>query len=55
MPKGIPTNGPRKPGAGRKPGNPTTTIAFRVPVTHEARIKVMVKNYLKELKNEASE
>lgn len=51
MPKGIPASGFRKPGAGRKQREtgPTTTIAFRVPITHEARIKMMVKNYLKEI------
>ncbi len=55
MPKGIPKVGPRKPGAGRKQSEtgPTTTIAFRVPVSHENRIKVMVRNYLNELKNGA--
>jgi hypothetical protein len=52
MPKGIPKAGHRKPGAGKPKGEPTTTIAFRVPVQHQDRIKVMVKNYLKELKND---
>jgi hypothetical protein len=49
MPKGIPKAGHRKPGAGKPKGQPTTTIAFRVPVQHQDRIKVMVKNYLKSL------
>ena len=54
MPKGIPTAGHRKPGSGPKAKNgPTTTIAFRVPVTHEARIKILVRTFLKDLKSEA--
>jgi hypothetical protein len=52
MPKGIPKAGHRKPGAGKLKGEPTTTIAFRVPVQHQDRIKVMVKNYLKDLKSD---
>ena len=50
MPKGKPTSGKRKPGAGRPKTNPTKTIAFRVPIDQEFRIKMMVKNYLKDLK-----
>jgi hypothetical protein len=49
MPKGIPLQGKRKPGAGRKSGPETTTISFRVPIEQENRIKVMVKNYLKNI------
>jgi len=39
--------------AGRKPeyGEPTTTIAFRVPISWEARIKKMVNSLLIKLKN----
>jgi len=56
MPKGIPKNGQRKPGSGRKPGpdGPTTTIAFRVPVKEKDRLKNLignlVQNYLDNLK-----
>jgi hypothetical protein len=52
MPKGIPKSGSRNPGAGRSKEyeGPTETIAFRVPITHSGRIRVMVNNYLKELK-----
>jgi hypothetical protein len=52
MPKGIPKSGSRNPGAGRKAKyeGPTETIAFRVPVSHKARITVIVRNYLKEIK-----
>lgn len=54
MPKGIPTTGTRKPGAGRKAGPKTITISFRVPESHLYQIKIMVWQYLKELKNEPS-
>jgi hypothetical protein len=54
MPKGIPTTGTRKPGAGRKTGPQTITVSFRVPISHAARIKLLVKSFLLELKNEPS-
>ena len=56
MPKGIPASGSRKKGAGRKKGNkePTTTIAFRVPVSQQTEIKVMITTYLNKVKNQAS-
>lgn len=42
----------RKPGGGRKPeyNEPTTTIAFRVPISHKESIKRIVKEYLSKLK-----
>jgi hypothetical protein len=52
MPKGIPNNGPRKSGCGRKSGEPTTTIAFRVPLIHEARLKLAMRNLISEMKKE---
>ena len=52
MPKGIPNNGPRKSGCGRKAGEPTTTIAFRVPVQYANRLKIAVKNLVKQMKQE---
>jgi hypothetical protein len=52
MPKGIPKSGPRKPGAGRKAGEPTTTIAFRVPVQYASRLKLAFKNMIKDIKKE---
>ena len=52
MPKGIPNNGPRKAGCGRKSGEPTTTIAFRVPLKYASRLKLAFKNLVKEIKNE---
>ena len=54
MPKGIPTTGTRKPGAGRKTGPQTITVSFRVPISHAARIKLLVKSFLLELKNKPS-
>jgi hypothetical protein len=54
MPKGIPTTGTRKPGAGRKAGPQTATVSFRVPISHAARIKLLVKSFLLELKNQPS-
>ena len=54
MPKGIPTTGTRKPGAGRKSGPETITISFRVRIRHAAMIKLLVKSFLLELKNEPS-
>ena len=48
MPKGIPTTGQRKPGAGRKPSEPTTTIAFRVPVVEKERLKILIGNMVDE-------
>lgn len=53
MPKGIPQSGKRKAGAGRKAGEPTTTISFRVPVVFEARLKLALRNLLNEMKKEA--
>lgn len=55
MPKGIPSSGTRKPGAGPKKGNKpeTTTIAFRVPVIFKARLKLALRNLLNEMKKEA--
>ncbi len=52
MPKGIPKDGPRKAGCGRKSGEPTTTIAFRVPLIHEARLKLAMRNMISELKKQ---
>jgi hypothetical protein len=52
MPKGIPTTGTRKPGAGRKPSEPTTTIAFRVPLKFASDLKAAFKNLLIDLKKE---
>jgi len=48
MPKGIPSNGPRKSGCGRKSGEPTTTIAFRVPVVEKERLKILIGNMVDE-------
>ena len=52
MPKGLPKTGQRKPGGGAKAkySEATTTVAFRVPISHEARITMLVRNYLKDLK-----
>jgi hypothetical protein len=55
MPKGIPTSGTRKAGAGRKTGPKTETVAFRIPVGHKNRITIMIRNYLKELKTKPTE
>ena len=52
MPKGIPNNGVRKSGCGRKAGEPTTTIAFRVPVQYANRLKIAVKNLVNDMKKE---
>ena len=52
MPKGIPKTGQRKSGCGRKAGEPTTTIAFRVPVEYATALKLAFKNLLKEIKKE---
>ena len=54
MPKGIPKSGSRKPGSGPKKGNKpeTTTIAFRVPVIFEARLKLAMRNLMTEMKKE---
>ena len=54
MPKGIPKSGYRKPGSGPKKGNKpeTTTIAFRVPVIFEARLKLAMRNLINEMKKE---
>jgi hypothetical protein len=46
MPKGIPLQGKRKPGAGRKSGPETTTISFRVPIGKKEEIKELVKSHL---------
>jgi uncharacterized metal-binding protein YceD (DUF177 family) len=54
MPKGIPKAGHRKPGAGKPKGQPTTTIAFRVPVTHKARINLACKRIMNQVLNEES-
>lgn len=48
MPKGIPKDGPRKSGCGRKAGEPTTTIAFRVPVFEKERLKILIGNMVDE-------
>lgn len=50
MPKGIPKDGPRKAGCGRKSGEPTTTIAFRVPLKYASDLKAAFKNLLNEIK-----
>jgi hypothetical protein len=52
MPKGIPKSGQRKSGCGRKAGEPTTTIAFRVPVQYANRLKLAVKNLVNDMKKE---
>jgi len=43
-----PTRGGTRKGAGAKPkyNEPTTTIAFRVPISKVADIKLLVKNNL---------
>jgi hypothetical protein len=46
MPKGIPTTGTRKPGAGRKLGPETTTISFRVPTIEKERLKILIGNLI---------
>ncbi len=55
MPKGIPKSGKRKPGAGRKTGPKTETVAFRIPIGHKNRVTIMIRNYLKELKAKPTE
>lgn len=54
MPKGIPSSGTRKPGAGPKKGNKpeTTTIAFRVPVIFKARLELAMRNMISEMKKQ---
>lgn len=52
MPKGIPKDSPRKAGCGRKSGEPTTTIAFRVPLKYASDLKVAFKNMIKDIKKE---
>jgi hypothetical protein len=52
MPKGIPKDGPRKSGCGRKSGEPTTTIAFRVPLKYANDLKAAFKNLLNEIKKQ---
>jgi hypothetical protein len=52
MPKGIPNNGPRKAGCGRKSGEPTTTIAFRVPLKYAINLKAAFKNLLNDMKKQ---
>jgi hypothetical protein len=46
MPKGIPTTGTRKAGAGRKSGPLTTTISFRVPTIEKERLKNLIGNLI---------
>ena len=46
MPKGIPLQGKRKPGAGRKLGPETTTISFRVPTIEKERLKILIGNLI---------
>jgi hypothetical protein len=48
MPKGIPTTGTRKPGAGRKAGPQTATVSFRVPVVEKERLKILIGNMVDE-------
>jgi len=48
MPKGIPTTGTRKPGAGRKAGPQTATLSFRVPVVEKERLKILIGNMVDE-------
>jgi hypothetical protein len=48
MPKGIPTTGKRKPGAGRKAGPQTITVSFRVPVVEKERLKILIGNMVDE-------
>jgi len=52
MPKGIPKTGQRKAGCGRKSGEPTTTIAFRVPLKYASDLKVAFRNLINEIKKE---
>ena len=52
MPKGIPTTGKRKPGAGRPAGPKTDTLSYRVPVSHIARIDLAIKRVIKEVLKE---
>jgi hypothetical protein len=52
MPKGIPKDGPRKAGCGRKSGEPTTTIAFRVPLKYANDLKAAFKNLLNYMKKQ---
>jgi len=44
----MPSNRKRKPGGGRKPQypEPTTTIAFRVPVSQAPKVKVLIADFL---------
>ena len=59
MPKGIPTTGTRKPGAGRKTGPQTVTVSFRVPTIEKERLKILISNlindYLDEKENKPTE
>lgn len=45
-------HGGKRINAGRKPeyNESTTTIAFRVPISHKERITTIVKEYLNKLK-----
>jgi len=50
MPKGIPAKGARKAGAGRRPGPPTVTVSFRVPIAYTIEVRAMVRRFLYSLK-----
>ena len=52
MPKGIPTTGTRKPGAGRKAGPQTATISFRVPTIEKERLKNLISNLIEDYLNQ---
>ena len=48
MSKKKPTHGGKRKGSGAKPkySEPTTTIAFRVPISKVEKIKQLVKDFL---------
>ena len=52
MPKGIPTTGKLKLGAGSKSGPLTTTISFRVPTIEKERFKNLISNSIKNYLNQ---
>ena len=50
MPKGIPTTGKRKPGAGRKSGPEVKVVSFRIPLDLVEEFKQMAKALIKRSK-----
>ena len=44
-----PTQGGSRPGSGRKPKEPTVTIAFRVKASHSEEIKEKIKVLIKQI------